>query len=67
MNKARELIKDASVTILGTADVMYELQEAVEKGKKFKYIVNGFSGNWTNIQVQWQLEGDKWVHKTIKK
>ena len=44
-----------------------ELKKKIENGSKFKYVVNGFSKNWTNIQVHIQDEGEKWIHKTIKK
>lgn len=60
-----KIIKDAIIaTIKGLNS---ETKKKVENGNKFRYVVNGFSGNWTNIQIQVQEEGEKWIHKTIKK
>lgn len=61
-----KIIANATANFLGS-DLVVEIDRNIVKGKKFKYIVNGFSGNWTNIQIQWQEEGENWKHKMIKK
>jgi hypothetical protein len=66
VNDIKEIIANATANFLGS-DLVIEIQPFVANGKKFKYIVNGFSRNWTCIQVQWQEDGEKWKHKTIRK
>ena len=62
----KEIVRDASIAFVGH-EISGEMQKDIEKGGKFKYIINGFSQNWTSIQVQWQKNGAEWRHETIKK
>ena len=62
----KEIVRDASIAFIGSP-ISIEMQKDIEKGGKFKYIIHGFSENWTCIQVQWQKDGATWRHETIKK
>ena len=67
MAKPKEIVEEATSTLFGDVKVIYKLDECVEDKRKFQIQINGFSGNWTNINVRMQ-EGDfDWKHYTINR
>jgi hypothetical protein len=63
----RKLIVSASSTLFGDVDVCYKLNECLEDKRKFQITINGFSGNWTNINIRMQKGDVDWEHYTINR
>ena len=63
----QEIVKSANSSLFGELDVLYKLQECIDDKRKFQITINGFSGNWSNINIRMQKGQVDWEHYTINK